>query len=61
MLEKLLTEKKTAQLAKLTVASPVDGVVLPPPTRSKSGPDDGRLPGWTGSPFDKKNSDAAYA
>lgn len=59
-LEKLLVEK-TAQLAKLTVESPVEGVVLPPPTRSKSGPDDGRLPGWTGSPFDKKNADAAFA
>jgi putative peptide zinc metalloprotease protein len=59
-LKKLLAEK-TAQLAKLTVVSPVDGVVLPPPTRAKSGPDDGRLPGWTGSPFDKKNADAAFA
>jgi putative peptide zinc metalloprotease protein len=59
-LQKLLAEK-TAELAKLRVTSPVDGVVLPPPTRPRSGPDDGRLPGWTGSPFDKKNSLVSFS
>jgi putative peptide zinc metalloprotease protein len=59
-LKKLLDEK-TAELDKLTLKAPVDGVVLPPPTKPKSGPNDGRLPGWTGSPFDNRNSAAAYA
>ncbi|MFO0870606.1 MAG: HlyD family efflux transporter periplasmic adaptor subunit [Pirellulales bacterium] len=59
-LQKLLQEK-TAELDKLQIAAASTGIVIPPPTRPQPRSPDGKLPGWTGSPFDPRNADAAYA
>jgi putative peptide zinc metalloprotease protein len=40
---------------RLTVRAKRDGFVIEPPHRAKENGEDGRLPGWTGSPLDRKN------
>jgi putative peptide zinc metalloprotease protein len=53
--EKQLADKQ-AEFDRLTVVAPRDGVVLPVPQKAdKTAEAEGRLPGWSGSPFDKKN------
>ncbi len=56
-----LLDEKVAELNKLQIEAQVEGVVIPPPTRSNPRAPDGRLPGWTGSPFDPRNAEAAFA
>ncbi|MFO0905965.1 MAG: hemolysin D [Pirellulales bacterium] len=56
-----LYEEKKHELAKLDVVAHNSGFVLPPPTRPAPKSPDGRLPGWTGSPFDQRNAGAAFA
>ncbi len=57
MVRNQLAEKE-AELARLEIVAPASGVVFPPPVRPRQDPGDGRLPGWSGSPFDKKNRGA---
>ena len=50
--------KTQEEVERLTVLAKRDGVVISPPTRTPQNGNDGRLPGWTGSPLDKKNRGA---
>ena len=60
-LKKLLAEKQQ-ELEKLTLKAPIAGHILPPPAKSAPrGAETGRLPGWSGSPFDEKNANAHFA
>ena len=43
------------EVDRLTVVAKRAGVVISPPTREPQKENDGRLPGWTGSPLDKEN------
>ena len=47
--------EKRAHISKLNLITNVSGTVLPPPRRKANPPGDGRLPTWSGSPFDKQN------
>jgi putative peptide zinc metalloprotease protein len=55
--EKQLQEKRE-ELGRLTIVAPRSGLVVPPPHRPRRDPGDGRLPGWSGSPFDRENQGA---
>jgi putative peptide zinc metalloprotease protein len=49
------------ELARLRIAAPAAGVVIPAPPRPWRGDmEEGRLPGWSGSPLAPKNLGAAY-
>jgi putative peptide zinc metalloprotease protein len=50
-----LYESKKVEAEKLVLRAPRDGVVLPPPYKPAPKDTQGRLPTWTGSPFDQKN------
>lgn len=50
-----LFQSKKDEYDKLTIVAPRDGAVLPPPYKPSPKDTQGRLPGWTGSPFDEKN------
>ncbi|MFO0819355.1 MAG: hemolysin D [Pirellulales bacterium] len=56
-----LLDEKAAELKKLHIESKSEGTVIPPPPRPNQRTPDGRLPGWTGSPFDQRNARAAFA
>jgi putative peptide zinc metalloprotease protein len=56
-----LLDEKAAELKKLHIESKSEGTVIPPPPRPNQRTPDGRLPGWTGSPFDRRNERAAFA
>ena len=43
------------EVDRLTVVAKRSGVVISPPTREPQKENDGRLPGWTGSPLDREN------
>ncbi|MCG8650474.1 MAG: hemolysin D [Pirellulales bacterium] len=43
---------------RLTVRAKRGGFIIPPPKRTPQNADDGRLPGWTGTPLDQKNRGA---
>jgi len=43
------------EVERLTVVAKRSGVVISPPTREPQKENDGRLPGWTGSPLDREN------
>jgi len=43
------------RVGRLEIIAPVDGTIFPPPVKPKQRSSDGRLPTWTGSPFDKEN------
>jgi putative peptide zinc metalloprotease protein len=58
--EKQLHEKRI-DLGRLDIIAQTDGYVFPPPVRPKRDLGDGRLPQWSGSPFDKKNEGAFLA
>ena len=58
--EKQLADKQ-AEVDRLTVVAPRDGVVIPVPQKvDKTAHAEGRLPGWSGSPFDEKNLTAWF-
>jgi putative peptide zinc metalloprotease protein len=50
----MLRERKE-RVARLNLVAPIAGTVLPPPAKNNRKGPDGRLPGWTGSPFDSRN------
>lgn len=50
--------KTQEEIDRLVVIAKRDGIVFPPPERSGEGPDDGRLPSWSGSPLDEHNRGA---
>jgi len=51
--------KERQQLGRLEIVAPLEGTVFPPPVKPTRDANDGRLPTWTGSPFEAKN-DGAY-
>jgi len=52
-------EKKTREeVDRLVVRAKREGIVIPPPDKAPQPGDDGRLPGWTGSPLDERNRGA---
>jgi putative peptide zinc metalloprotease protein len=51
----VLFKSKQEEYDKLTIRAPRDGVILPPPYKPVPKDTQGRLPGWTGSPFEAKN------
>ena len=53
-----LRVKTEEELSRLVVKAKKDGYVIPPPYRSPQDTNDGRLPGWTGSPLQLKNRGA---
>jgi putative peptide zinc metalloprotease protein len=53
-----LYKNKQAEYEMLTIRAPRDGQVLPPPSKPAPKDTQGKLPGWTGSPFDPKNKGA---
>jgi putative peptide zinc metalloprotease protein len=55
--EKQLTDE-TVKLGRLEIIAPVSGTVFPPPVKPHRDSHDGRLPGWSGSPFHEKNRGA---
>jgi putative peptide zinc metalloprotease protein len=44
-----------ARLDRLEIIAPINGTIFPPRIKAAQDRGDGRLPGWAGSPFDKKN------
>jgi putative peptide zinc metalloprotease protein len=53
-----MREKTEEELDRLTVRAKRSGYVIEPPRRESQSSNDGRLPGWTGSPLDEKNRGA---
>lgn len=53
--------EKTQDLNRLEIIAKSDGYVFPPSPRPKRDSGDGRLPQWSGSPFEEKNLGAAFA
>jgi putative peptide zinc metalloprotease protein len=53
-----LYKSKQEEVDKLTIVAPRDGVVLPPPYKPSPKDTQGKLPNWTGSPFEDKNRGA---
>lgn len=51
----VLYQSKQEEHEKLTIRAPRDGQILPPPHKPAPKDTQGKLPGWTGSPFDAKN------
>jgi putative peptide zinc metalloprotease protein len=52
-------EEKQKEFEKLTIVSPGDGTIIPPPARDdKMSQAAGRLPSWEGTPFDARNRGA---
>jgi putative peptide zinc metalloprotease protein len=52
---KELHQNKQEEYEMLTIRAPRDGQILPPPNKPAPKDTQGKLPGWTGSPFDAKN------
>ncbi len=46
------------EIDRLTIRAKRDGFVIPPPYRKPQDTQDGRLPGWSGTPLQKKNRGA---
>jgi putative peptide zinc metalloprotease protein len=53
-------KEKRSKLSHLDVRSPIAGTVMAPPAKSAKGKPDGRLAGWSGTPFEAKNADAFF-
>jgi putative peptide zinc metalloprotease protein len=51
----VLLDSKKEEYEKLTIRAPRDGQILPPPHKPAPKDMQGKLPSWTGSPFDAKN------
>ncbi len=58
--EDQLKEKKL-DLGRLDITAPISGRVFQPPYRPLRNNEDGRLPGWSGFPFDRQNQGAHVA
>ncbi|MFV1968994.1 MAG: hemolysin D, partial [Pirellulaceae bacterium] len=58
--EEELAEKEE-EFGELTITAPIDGQVFPPMYRPVRDTGDGRLPMWSGFPFDAKNEGALIA
>ncbi len=56
-IQSMLAETKE-EIDRLTVKAKRDGYVIEPPYRAPQDSRDGRLPGWTGSPLEKRNRGA---
>lgn len=56
-MREMLRERKE-RVARLELIAPIAGTVLPPPAKNDRKGPEGRLSGWTGSPFDLKNRGA---
>ena len=54
-------KEKEQDLERLTIRAPRSGKIFPPPFRSPRDTADGRLPLWSGFPFDPKNRGAYLA
>jgi multidrug efflux pump subunit AcrA (membrane-fusion protein) len=52
---------RESDLRKLTVTAPASGIVIPPPLTPAASPESGRLPAWSGTPFDNRNLRAYLA
>jgi putative peptide zinc metalloprotease protein len=50
--------EKRADLGRLEIIAQTEGYVFPAPRRSAADSGDGRLPQWSGGPFDAKNTGA---
>ncbi|MEX0819940.1 MAG: biotin/lipoyl-binding protein, partial [Pirellulaceae bacterium] len=50
--------KEMNKLGRLEITAPVAGTVFPPPVKPHRDTNDGRLPGWSGSPFQARNRGA---
>ncbi|MGV3485892.1 MAG: hemolysin D [Planctomycetaceae bacterium] len=53
-----MKQKTSEELDRLVVRAKREGVVMPPPDKQPQPDDDGRLPGWTGSPLEESNRGA---
>ena len=54
-----LYEGKRTEFERLTIVAPVGGTIIPPPARhDKAAAAQGRLPSWSGTPFDPHNTGA---
>lgn len=53
-----LRAKTEEEIERLTVRAKRDGYVISPPQRAPQDTQDGRLPGWTGSPLEPRNRGA---
>ena len=54
-------QAKQLEVARLEIKSPIAGIVIPAPQRTdKAAKSEGRLPTWSGSPFDAKNKGAHF-
>jgi len=51
-------QKRTEQLEKLSIVSPGDGIILPPPARPRKKGESDQLPEWDGTPLERKNLNA---
>jgi putative peptide zinc metalloprotease protein len=54
-------QEKQQDLARLSIMAPITGQVFPPPFRPANDNSDGRLPPWSGFPFDRQNEGAYLA
>ena len=53
-----MVKETQEEVDRLTIFAKRAGVVISPPTRTPQNGNDGRLPGWTGSPLENKNRGA---
>jgi len=53
-----MRQKTQEEIDRLTVKAKRDGIVMPPPDKEPQPGDDGRLPGWKGSPLEECNRGA---
>ena len=56
-----LYDEKLKEVQRLTITAPRDGYIIPMPHKvDKAAQSEGRLPTWSGSPFDEKNLGATF-
>ncbi len=55
---KEMQRKTQEEVERLVVRAKREGIVMPPPDKEAQPANDGRLPGWTGSPLDEHNRGA---
>jgi putative peptide zinc metalloprotease protein len=53
-----MKEKTQEEIERLVIRAKREGIVMPPPDKEPQPGDDGRLPGWTGSPLEESNRGA---
>ena len=59
-LKEILVQKEN-KFGMLEVKAARSGTIIPPPVKEASKTPDGRLPAWSGSPFDPKNAGVEFA